>query len=99
MEILDFDIDLPEGLRVERASSEGDRSCIDIIGKNAESLSRTIVKRAVAAGFSEAKRSADRVELDRGEQRLLVVYDSEGLTIQTYDPTVLRTARVDGPFV
>lgn len=99
MEILGLEIELPDGLRVERASSERDRSCIDVIGTNAESLLRAIITRAVAAGFSESKRSAERVELSRGEQRLLVVRDSEGLTIQTYDPTVLRTARIDGSFV
>jgi hypothetical protein len=99
MEILGFEVELPGGLRVEQTSSGEGGTCIDIVGKNAESFSAAIVDQAVAAGFSESNREADRVELDRGEQRLLLVRDSEGLTIQTYDPTELDTARFDGSAV
>jgi hypothetical protein len=37
--------------------------------------------------------------LERGEQRLILVFDSEGLTIQTYDPSVLPVARHAGSVV
>ncbi|WP_437609175.1 hypothetical protein WMF20_49570 [Sorangium sp. So ce834] len=99
MQILGFEFELPAEFRVEKISSAGAGSCIDIMGKNAGSLAAALAEQAVAVGFSESKQEAGRIKLERGEQRLLLVHDAEGLTIQTYDPTTLPRARFDGSAV
>ena len=99
VEILGFEFELARGFRAEQTSSAEDRTCIDIAGKDPEVLSAIIVEQALAAGFIASKREATRVELERGQQRLIVVHDSRGLTIQTYDPTGIDVARFDGSAV
>lgn len=99
MKILDFELELPHGFQAERMSSKEDGTCIDIAGEKAEGLSATVVERALAVGFVPSKREPTRVELERGQQRIVVAHDSRGLTIQTYDPTGLDVARVDGSAV
>jgi hypothetical protein len=98
MEILGFQFELPRGLRVERTVA-GESIRIEIVGKNAGSLSAAIVERAVAAGFSESEREGNRIALARDEQWLILVHVHEGLIIHTYDPTTLPRARFDGSAV
>jgi hypothetical protein len=99
MKILDFEFDLPGEFRVEKTSFSDESSRIDIVGKNAGRLSAAFVEQAVAAGFSESRQEADSVDLERGEQTLLLWHDSERLTIHMRDPTILPRARVDGSAV
>lgn len=72
---------------------------MDLVGKGAQAAMASIVKKAEGSGFMVSTGGADRVELKRGEQRLILVSDSSGLTIQTYDPTLLPPARHDGAAV
>lgn len=96
MEVLGLDVELPDGLQVEQVASGPEGVCIDIAGECAECLVSAIADQAVAAGFVEALREGGRIELERGEQRLILVVDSTGLTIQTYDPSGLPYAEFDG---
>jgi hypothetical protein len=99
MQLFGFDVVLPDGLRVEKRSSAEAGVCIDVVGEDVQTLLASIVDRAAGVGFSVSNNAADRVELERGEQRLILVFDSEGLTIQTYDPSVLPVARHAGSVV
>lgn len=99
MQILGFEFELPAGCRVEGPSSSGERSHVDIIGPNARTLAAALVDRAVAAGFSQLEQEADRITLERGEQKLVLVHDSGNLIVHTYDPTILPRARFNGSAV
>jgi hypothetical protein len=96
MELLDFEFEIPETMTVARTSTGTGGVCLDIGGDHAEQLLSSIFTRAIAAGFVENRREHRRVELDRGEQRLILVFDSTGLTVQVYDPTGYPVARHDG---
>jgi hypothetical protein len=99
MQLLDFELVLPEGLRLDKTSSDGAGTCMDLVGEGTLTAVASIVDAAIRVGFSVAHRETDRVELGRGEQRLILVSDSSGLTIQTFDPTLLPQARHDGAAV
>jgi hypothetical protein len=99
MELFDFDFTLPDGVAVENTTSDAEGVCIDIVGNKAEDLAASIVKQAKAVGFVAAEQVVGRVELHRGEQRLLLLFQSSALTIQTYDPTELPMAGYDGAAV
>lgn len=99
MQLFDFEIVLPDVLRLEKRSSSGEGVCVDLVGDGVQTAVASIVDKAAGVGFLVSNRGADRVELERGEQRLILAYDSSGLTIQTYDPTLLPPARHDGAAV
>lgn len=96
MQLFDFEIELSAELRLEKKSAGGEGVCIDLVGDGAQAAVASIVDKAERVGFSVSNRGAERVELQRGEQKLILASDPSGLTIQSYDPTLLPTARHDG---
>jgi hypothetical protein len=98
-QLLDFEVVLPDHLRLETRSTTGVGVCIELVGDGAQTAVASVVKKAEEVGFVLANPGPGRVELARGEQRLVLLSDSSGLTIQTYDPTLLPVARHDGAAV
>ena len=99
MELFDFEFSLPHGFNVKKTTFDVESARIDIVGDDAEHLVTSVVKAAVAAGFSIVDQEPNRVVLERGEQRIVLGFDSTGLTIDTRDPTKLPLARHDGSAV
>ncbi|MBN2191555.1 MAG: hypothetical protein JW751_01965 [Polyangiaceae bacterium] len=99
MRLLELDFTLPERFTATITGSDLEGTCIDIVGDQADSLAGSIVKTAEDAGFVIAEHAPGRTELARGEQRLLLLFDSSALTLQTHDPTGLPMARTDGAAV
>jgi hypothetical protein len=93
MQLLGFEVLLPDGLRLEKESRSVGGVCIDLIGEGGQALIASIVEKGLGVGFSVSSQRAERVELERDEQYVILVFHPSGLTIQTYDPTVFPAAR------
>jgi hypothetical protein len=99
MQIFDFKVQLSGEYEVNGPSDGGESRHIAVVGSNAWSLATALLSQALAAGFNQLKRDGDRITLERGEQRLILVNDSGNLVIHMRDPTVLPHARFDGSAV
>jgi hypothetical protein len=97
--ILDFDFPIPDEFSVTIASKNPSGMCVDIIGDHADALVEPIVKTAEYIGFVTIEYESGRIELSRSEQRVLLLFERDALTLQTYDPTGFPMARTDGSAV
>lgn len=96
MRLFDFDFTVPDEFTATVTGSDPEGTCIDIVGDQANALAVSAVRAAEAAGFAITEHAPGRTELARGEQRLLLLFESSALTLQTYDPTGLPMARAEG---
>src|SRR5204862_7692197 len=99
MKLLDFDIVLASDLHEETRSSTEEWGSVVLGGDRIHVALASIVHEAVRNGFAAQSRREDRVELERGEQRLIFRSESSRLTIQILDPTFLPRARHDAAAV
>jgi len=99
MDVLGLDFDLPNGMSVKRTASTAGSWCLEITGQGVEPLNATIADKGRAAGFVERRLSVERTELERGEQRIVLVLHETGLLVQVYDPTVFPAAQCEGSAV
>ena len=99
MQLFEFEFELPSGFVATTTAADPDGTCIDMVGQQVDALADSIVNVAEAAGFVVVEQTPGRRELERGEQRILLIFASSTLTLQTQDPAALPVARCEGTAV
>jgi hypothetical protein len=99
MNILGLEVNIPEQFSVQRTDASDGRVCIDAEGSGADALAASLERLALDAGFRRAKSEPGRVELERGEQLLILVHDDQGLTVQVTDPSLMEQAKHEGSVI